>query len=42
MDEEQLEEFMEDLYAKESSEDTAKQMLRKHFEAHGIEWDEGL
>jgi hypothetical protein len=39
MEEEQREEFMDDLYAKQSSDDQAKDMLRKHLEAAGVEWD---
>ena len=39
MEEEQLEDFMDELYAKESSGDVAKDMLREHLKAAGVEWD---
>lgn len=33
---------MDDLYAKESSENTAKEMLREHFQSAGIPWDDDI
>ncbi len=39
MEEEQREEFMDELYSKQPAEDTAKEMLREHMKAAGIEWD---
>jgi len=39
LEEEQREEFMDELYAKQSADDTARQMLREHMKAAGIEWD---
>ena len=39
MEDEQLEDFMEELYEKQSSGDAAKEMLRQHLESQGVEWD---
>lgn len=39
MDEEQRELFMEELYEKKDAGDDAKEMLRKHLESQGVEWD---
>lgn len=39
MDKEQREEFMEELYAKETADQAAKELLRQHMEAAGVEWD---
>lgn len=39
-DEQQREDFMDELYAKESADESAKEMLRKHMKDAGIEWDE--
>jgi len=39
MEEDQREDFMDDLYAKQSSDDTAKQQLREHMKSLGVEWD---
>lgn len=33
---------MEELYARDSAENTAKQQLREHMEAAGIQWDEEI
>jgi len=30
---------MEELYAKQSADQAAKQMLREHMRAAGVEWD---
>lgn len=39
MEEQQREDFMDELYAKESSGDVARQMLKEHLESQGVEWD---
>ena len=39
MEEDQRTEFMDELYAEKSVDDTARQMLREHMKAAGIEWD---
>jgi hypothetical protein len=39
MDKDQREEFMEELYARQGADQAAKQMLREHMQAAGVEWD---
>ena len=39
MDEEQKTQFMEELYASQGADSTAKDQLREHMKSLGVDWD---
>ena len=39
LDEEQTAQFMEELYAAQGADSTAKQQLREHMKSLGVDWD---